>query len=76
MRAAGNEIRHGYGFRIPRSRSSILVAGSLATAAFHTEVLAEPSLAAVRLVAATVPGPGGTRAAGDPGIENYARLTR
>jgi pimeloyl-ACP methyl ester carboxylesterase len=53
----------------------LLVAGSLATAAFYADVLAEPSLAAVRLVAATLPGQGGTPPAGDPGIENYARLT-
>jgi pimeloyl-ACP methyl ester carboxylesterase len=53
----------------------LLIPGSLATAAFYTDVMAEPSLRDIRLVAATLPGQGGTRLAGDPSIENYARLT-
>jgi pimeloyl-ACP methyl ester carboxylesterase len=53
----------------------LLVAGSLATATFYADVMAEPSLAAVRLVAATLPGQGGTPPAGELSIENYARLT-
>jgi pimeloyl-ACP methyl ester carboxylesterase len=38
----------------------LLVAGSLATAEFFADVLAEPSLVDYRLVAATLPGQGGT----------------
>ena len=53
----------------------LLVAGSLATAAFYADLMDEPSLAAIRLVAATLPGQGGTPPAGDLSIENYARLT-
>jgi pimeloyl-ACP methyl ester carboxylesterase len=53
----------------------LLIPGSLATAAFYAELMAEPSLRDVRLVAATLPGQGGTQPAGDPSIENYARLT-
>ncbi|HEY7273327.1 MAG TPA: alpha/beta hydrolase [Actinoplanes sp.] len=53
----------------------LLIPGSLATAVFYAEVMAEPSLRDVRLVAATLPGQGGTQPAGEPSIENYARLT-
>ena len=52
----------------------LLVPGSLCTAVFYADLMAEPSLAAIRLVAATLPGQGGTPPAGDPSIENYARL--
>jgi pimeloyl-ACP methyl ester carboxylesterase len=53
----------------------LLIPGSLATAAFYADLMAEPSLADIRLVAATLPGQGGTPPAGDLSIENYARLT-
>ena len=53
----------------------LLIPGSLATAAFYAELMAEPSLSDIRLVAATLPGQGGTQPAGAPSIENYARLT-
>ncbi len=56
-------------------RTVLLIPGSLATAAFYEDLMAEPSLAAIRLVAATLPGQGGTPPAGDLGIEIYARLT-
>ena len=52
----------------------LLVAGSLATAAFYADVLAEPSLAAVRLVAATLPGQGGTPPAAPRLIQRHIRL--
>jgi pimeloyl-ACP methyl ester carboxylesterase len=52
----------------------LLIPGSLCTAEFYAEVMAEPSLADLRLVAATLPGQGGTPPAGDLGIESYARL--
>jgi pimeloyl-ACP methyl ester carboxylesterase len=53
----------------------LLIPGSLCTAAFYADLMAEPSLHDIRLVAATLPGQGGTPPAGEPGIENYARLT-
>jgi pimeloyl-ACP methyl ester carboxylesterase len=53
----------------------LLIPGSLATAAFYADLMAEPSLADIRLVAATLPGQGGSAPAGDLGIESYARLT-
>jgi pimeloyl-ACP methyl ester carboxylesterase len=56
-------------------RTVLLIPGSLATAAFYADLMAEPSLSDIRLVAATLPGQGGTPPAGDPSIENYARLT-
>ena len=42
---------------------------------FYEELMAEPALAGVRLVAVTLPGNGGTVAPEDVSIENYARLT-
>jgi pimeloyl-ACP methyl ester carboxylesterase len=52
----------------------LLVPGSLSTALFYTELMAESSLAGIQLVAATLPGQGGTQPIGDLSIENYARL--
>ena len=40
-----------------------------------TELMTEPALAGIRLVAVTLPGHGGTPPPGDFSIENYARLT-
>ena len=48
--------------------------GAFGTAAFYEELMNEPTLAGIRLVAATLPGQGGTAAPEDLGIENYARL--
>jgi pimeloyl-ACP methyl ester carboxylesterase len=54
----------------------LLLPGALCTAAFFDDLMAEPSLSAesIRLVAATVPGFGGTPAPDDLSMENYARL--
>jgi pimeloyl-ACP methyl ester carboxylesterase len=56
--------------------SVLLLPGALCTAAFFDDLMAEPSLSAasIRLVAATVPGFGGTPAPDDLSTENYARL--
>ena len=53
----------------------LLLPGGWCTAVFYTELMAEPSLADIRLVAVTLPGNGGTPAPSDLTIENYARLT-
>ena len=56
--------------------SVLLIPGALCTAAFYDDLLAEPSLrgAAIRFVAATLPGFGGTRPLEDLGIESYSKL--
>src|SRR5260370_31329014 len=48
--------------------------GGMCTAAQYEELMAEPALAGVRMVAVTVPGMGGTPAPKDLSIENLARL--
>ena len=53
----------------------LLLPGGWCTALFYEELMAEPALAGVRLVAVTLPGNGGTPAPEDVSIENYARLT-
>jgi len=52
----------------------LLLPGSLATAVFYEDLMAEPALAGVRLVAATLPGQGGTPVIGDLSVESYATL--
>jgi pimeloyl-ACP methyl ester carboxylesterase len=52
----------------------LLLPGAFATAAFYEDLMAEPALAGVRLVAATLPGQGGTPVIGDLSIESYAAL--
>jgi pimeloyl-ACP methyl ester carboxylesterase len=53
----------------------LLLPGGWCTAVFYQELMAEPALAGIRLVAVTLPGNGGTRAPQDLSVENYARLT-
>ena len=53
----------------------LLLPGGWCTALFYEELMAEPALAGVRLVAVTLPGNGGTPAPDDVSMENYARLT-
>jgi hypothetical protein len=55
-------------------RTVLLLPGGLNTARSYAELMAQPSLAGVRLVAVTLPGHGGTPPPGDFSIENYARL--
>jgi pimeloyl-ACP methyl ester carboxylesterase len=50
----------------------LLLAGALCTAAFYDDLAAQPALGSVRLVAATLPGFGGTAPLPDCSIESYA----
>lgn len=56
-------------------RTVLLLPGGWCTATFYEELMAEPALEDVRLVAVTLPGNGGTPVPDDLSIENYARLT-
>ena len=53
----------------------LLLPGGMCTAMSYEELMAEPSLADVRLVSLTLPGHGGTEPPADVSMENYARLT-
>jgi pimeloyl-ACP methyl ester carboxylesterase len=55
-------------------RTVLFLPGGLCRARSYEELMAEPALAEVRLVAATLPGHGGTPPPDDFSIENYARL--
>src|SRR6478609_5788928 len=55
--------------------SVLLLPGGWCTAVFYRELMAEPALAEIRLIAVTLPGNGGTSAPADLSMENYARLT-
>jgi pimeloyl-ACP methyl ester carboxylesterase len=52
----------------------LLLPGALCTAAFFEELIAEPQLSGIRLVATTLPGFGDTAPPDDLSTENYARL--
>lgn len=52
----------------------LLLPGGMCSAGSYAEVMAEPALAGIRLVAATLPGHAGTPPPDDYSIENYARL--
>jgi len=53
----------------------LLLPGGLCSAGSYAEVMAEPALTGVHLVAATLPGHAGAPPPDDYSIENYARLT-
>ena len=55
-------------------QAALLLPGGMCTAVQYEELMAEPALAGVRMVAVTVPGMGGTPAPKDLSIENLARL--
>jgi pimeloyl-ACP methyl ester carboxylesterase len=55
-------------------RTVLLLPGGLNTARSYAEVMAQPTLAGVHLIAATLPGHGGTPPPADFSIENYARM--
>jgi len=55
-------------------RTVLLLPGGLNTARSYAELMAQPALAGVRMVAVTLPGHGGTPPPEDFSIENYARL--
>jgi len=52
----------------------LLLPGGLTAARSYAEVMAQPALKDIRLIAATLPGHCGTPPPGDITIENYARL--
>ena len=58
------EARHGV----------LLLPGGACSAAFYDELAAQPALAGLRLVAATLPGHAGTPAPRDLSMRNYGRL--
>lgn len=55
-------------------RTVLLLPGGMGTASQYEELMAEPDLADVRLIAVTLPGHGGTAEPDDISVENYARL--
>jgi len=54
--------------------TALLLPGGLCTAVQYEELMAEPALAGVRMIAVTLPGMGGTSAPADMSVENLARL--
>jgi pimeloyl-ACP methyl ester carboxylesterase len=75
-----NEIHDGWDVRTSgpadADHTVLLLAGAMCTAVFFDDLVKEPKLsgAPIRLVAATVPGFGGTRPLGDLTMEDTARL--
>ncbi|HEY1644263.1 MAG TPA: alpha/beta hydrolase [Streptosporangiaceae bacterium] len=55
-------------------RTVLLLPGGLHRSRSYTDLMAQPALAGVRLIAVTLPGHGGTPPPADFSIENYARL--
>jgi pimeloyl-ACP methyl ester carboxylesterase len=56
------------------ARTVLLLPGGMCSAGSFAEVMAEPALAGMRLVAATMPGQAGAPPPDDYSVENYARL--
>lgn len=56
------------------AKTALLLPGGMCSAGSYAEVMAEPALANMRLVAATLPGQCGTPSPDDYSVENYARL--
>jgi pimeloyl-ACP methyl ester carboxylesterase len=57
------------------AHTALLLPGGLCSAGSYAEVMAQPSLAGLRLVAATMPGQAGAPPPDDFSVESYARLT-
>ena len=57
------------------AHTALLLPGGMCSAGSFAEVMAEPALAEMRLVAATMPGQAGAPPPRDYSVENYARLT-
>lgn len=53
----------------------LLLPGGMCSARSYAEVMEQPSLTGLRLIAATMPGQAGAPPPDDPSVENYARLT-
>ena len=60
---------------VDAERTVLLLPGGMCSAGSYAEVMAEPALAGMRLVAATLPGHAGAPPPDDYSVENYARLT-
>jgi len=56
------------------AQTVLLLPGGMCSAGAFAEVMAEPSLADLRLVAATLPGQTGAAPLDDSSVENYARV--
>jgi pimeloyl-ACP methyl ester carboxylesterase len=56
------------------ARTALLLPGGMCSAGSFAEVMAEPALSDMRLVAATMPGQAGAPPPDDYSVENYARL--
>src|SRR3954452_13140913 len=56
-------------------RTVLLLPGGLCSAPSYAEVMAQPPLAGVHLVAATLPGHAGTAPPADFSTEHYAQIT-
>jgi pimeloyl-ACP methyl ester carboxylesterase len=56
-------------------KTVLLLPGGMCSARSYAEVMAEPSLAGIRLIAATMPGHAGAPPPDDFSTENYARIT-
>src|SRR3954464_9258223 len=54
----------------------LMLPGGMCSAGSYAEVMAEPALAGMRMVAATLPGHAGAPPPDDYSVENYARFTR
>jgi pimeloyl-ACP methyl ester carboxylesterase len=60
---------------VDAERTVLLLPGGMCSAGSYAEVMAEPALASMRLVAATLPGHAGAPPPDDYSVENYARFT-
>src|SRR4051812_47725939 len=60
---------------VDAERTVLLLPGGLCGAGSYAELMAEPALAEMRLVAATLPGHAGAPPPDDYSVENYARIT-
>jgi pimeloyl-ACP methyl ester carboxylesterase len=56
------------------ARTVLLLPGGMCSAGSFAELMAQPSLAGIRLVAATLPGQAGAAPPDDYSVESYARL--
>ncbi|MFJ9537351.1 alpha/beta fold hydrolase [Streptomyces sp. NPDC101225] len=52
----------------------LMIPGGLCSTEFYADVMSEPALAGLRLVAVTLPGFGGTTAPADVSVDSYTRL--
>ena len=58
----------------PAPHRVLMIPGGLCSTEFYADIMAEPALSRLGLVAVTMPGFGGTTAPEDVSVEHYARL--